>query len=68
MAFSSLGATLGYNAQVSSWNHPAIWPGGHWTYTDIVRYQVAASWALLVQAAETRTGFIPVMARRSLMS
>jgi hypothetical protein len=30
------------------------WNGGPWTVGDIVRYQVAASWALLAQAADDR--------------
>ncbi len=30
------------------------WPGGKWTIGDIVRYQTAASWALLSQAADDR--------------
>src|SRR5262249_26473097 len=40
--------------RVASWNVPAIWPGGKWTYGDIVRYQTAASWALFLDAAQNR--------------
>ena len=41
-----------------TWNFPSPWPGGRWTYGDIVRYQTAASWALFVQAAETRAAWL----------
>src|SRR5205085_9715990 len=41
-----LGGGRGYSAKEISWNFPSPWPGGTWTYGDIVRYQTAASWAL----------------------
>ena len=44
--FSSLGAARGYEAKTVTWNFPALWPGGHWTYGDIVDYQVSASMGL----------------------
>jgi hypothetical protein len=56
--FERLGSSRGYNAKEATWNLPAVWPGGTWTYGDIVRYQTAASWALLVQAAENRTAWL----------
>jgi hypothetical protein len=52
--FDKLGAARGYEAKTATWNFPALWPGGHWTYGDIVDYQVSASWALLNQAARDR--------------
>ncbi len=54
LPFESLGTGRGYDAKVASWNFPAIWPGGKWSYGDIVSYQVSASWALLTQAARDR--------------
>lgn len=52
--FASLGAGRGYEAKTATWNFPAIWPGGKWSYGDIVSYQVSASWAMLVDAANNR--------------
>ncbi len=52
--FDRLGTARGYDAKVASWNHPAVWPGGTWTYGNIVDYQVNASWALFVSAARDR--------------
>ena len=52
--FNSLGAARGYEAKTVTWNFPALWPGGHWSYGDIVAYQVSASWAMLSQAARDR--------------
>ena len=37
---------------------PSLWPGGHWTYGDIVRYQTAASWALFLDAAQNRRAWL----------
>jgi hypothetical protein len=58
ISFGSLGSAYGYDAKVATWNFPAPWPGGRWTYGDIVRYQVAASWALFTQAAENRKAWL----------
>ncbi len=60
--FTSLTSAMGYNARTATWNYPSLWPGGHWTYGDIVRYQTAASWALLVSAAENRRGWLEAYA------
>ncbi len=54
LPFASLGTGRGYDAKVTSWNFASIWPGGTWTYADIVSYQVSASWALLSEAARSR--------------
>jgi hypothetical protein len=54
LTFDSLGPGRGYDAKVETWNFPSVWPGGHWSYGDIVRYQTEASWALFVQAASNR--------------
>ena len=56
--FASLGSGVGYNARTVSWNFPALWPGGRWSYGDIVDYQVSASWALLASAARDRRGWL----------
>ena len=52
--FTQLGTARGYDARVSSWNFPARWPGGRWTYGDIVSYQASASWAMLASVARDR--------------
>ncbi|MCC7052386.1 MAG: hypothetical protein IT355_03905 [Gemmatimonadaceae bacterium] len=52
--FTQLGTARGYDARVSSWNFPARWPGGTWTYGDIVAYQASASWAMLASVARDR--------------
>ncbi|MES3035223.1 MAG: M14 family zinc carboxypeptidase [Gemmatimonadota bacterium] len=52
--FAQLGTARGYDARVSSWNFPARWPGGRWTYGDIVAYQASASWAMLASVARDR--------------
>lgn len=54
LPFASLGTGRGYDAKVQGWNFPALWRGGRWGIGDIVSYQVAASWALLAQAARDR--------------
>ena len=60
--FSTLQSATGYNAKTSTWNYPSLWPGGRWTYGDIVRYQTAASWALFIEAAENRKGWLEAYA------
>src|SRR5258706_3571108 len=44
----------GYNPRERSWNFPHPWPGGRWTIPDIVSYQTAGAYALLVNAARDR--------------
>jgi hypothetical protein len=56
--FTSLGAARGYEAKTVTWNFPALWPGGKWSYGDIVAYQVSASWAMLNQAARDRRAWL----------
>jgi hypothetical protein len=56
--FEQLGAGRGYEAKTVSWNFPALWTGGKWTYGDIVRYQTAASWALFLDAALNRRAWL----------
>jgi hypothetical protein len=58
LSFDELGTGRGYDARVVSWNYPSLWTGGHWTYGDIVRYQVAASWALFLDAAQNRRAWL----------
>lgn len=56
--FSELGSGRGYEAKTETWNFPSVWPGGKWGYTDIVRYQTAASWALFLDAALDRRAWL----------
>ena len=56
--FSQLGTGRGYDARVATWNFPSVWPGGTWGIGDIVAYQTSASWALLVEAARNRAGWL----------
>jgi hypothetical protein len=58
LPFDRLGTGRGYDAKVTSWNFPVVWPGGRWGIGDIVRYQTAASWAMLVEAARDRRGWL----------
>ena len=44
----------GYNPRERSWNFTHPWPGGRWTIRDIVSYQSAGAYALLVNAARDR--------------
>jgi hypothetical protein len=52
--FQRLGPAQGYDARVTSWNFPVLWPGGHWGIGDIVDYQTSASWALFSAVARDR--------------
>ena len=56
--FERLGTARGYDARVTSWNFPVLWPGGTWGIGDIVKYQTAASWAMLVEASRDRRGWL----------
>jgi hypothetical protein len=56
--FDQLRPARGYDPKTVTWNFPSLWPGGHWTYGDIVRYQTAASWALFLDAALNRRGWL----------
>ena len=58
LPFESLGAGRGYEAKTATWNFPSIWPGGKWTYGDIVAYQVSATWAMLAEAARDRRAWL----------
>jgi hypothetical protein len=56
--FDELRPARGYDPKTVTWNFPSLWPGGHWTYGDIVRYQTAASWALFLDASLDRRGWL----------
>src|SRR5687768_1784483 len=58
LPFDRLGTSRGYDAKVTAWNFPVVWPGGKWGIGDIVKYQTAASWAMLVEAARDRQGWL----------
>jgi len=55
MPFDRLQArSRGYNPRERSWNFTHPWPGGRWTLRDIVSYQTAGAYSLLVNAARDR--------------
>ena len=58
LPFASLGAGRGYEARNATWNFPSIWPGGTWSYANIVSYQVSATWAMLGEAARDRRAWL----------
>ena len=58
LPFASLGAGRGYEAKNATWNFPSIWPGGTWSYANIVAYQVSATWAMLGEAARDRRAWL----------
>ncbi|MFI5243989.1 MAG: M14 family zinc carboxypeptidase, partial [Gemmatimonadales bacterium] len=62
LPFTSLGAARGYEAKTATWNFPALWPGGHWSYGDIVAYQVSATWAMLSEASRDRRAWLEAYA------
>ena len=55
LSFDSLRAGYNVDPKVTGVDYLTLWRGGKWTIGDIVRYQTAASWALLAQAADDRT-------------
>ncbi|MDB4888740.1 MAG: peptidase carboxypeptidase [Gemmatimonadetes bacterium] len=54
VAFDSLRPGYNVDPKVSGVDFLTTWKGGAWGIGDIVRYQTAASWALLAQAADDR--------------
>jgi hypothetical protein len=52
--FESLRAGYNVDPKVTGVDFLTRWQGGTWTVGDIVKYQMAASWALLAQAADDR--------------
>lgn len=52
--FETLQAGYNVDPKVTGVDFLTRWPGGVWTVGDIVKYQLAASWALLAQAADDR--------------
>jgi len=52
--FESLRAGYNVDPKVTGVDFLTRWQGGVWTVGDIVKYQMAASWALLAQAADDR--------------
>ncbi len=62
LSFEQLGPGRGYDAREVTWNYPVLWPGGRWTYGDIVTYQTSATWALLTQAARDRRQWLEAYA------
>jgi hypothetical protein len=54
VAFDDLRAGYNVDPKVTGVDFLTRWQGGTWGIGDIVKYQVAASWALLSQAADDR--------------
>jgi hypothetical protein len=54
VSFDSLRAGYNVDPKVTGVDFLTRWQGGKWTIADIVKYQMAASWALLAQAADDR--------------
>jgi hypothetical protein len=54
VAFDSLRPGYNVDPKVAGVDFLTTWKGGTWRVGDIVRYQTAASWALLAQAADDR--------------
>ena len=54
LSFDSLRGGLNVDPKVAGVDFLTTWRGGAWGIGDIVRYQTAASWALLAQAATDR--------------
>ncbi|MEO8619770.1 MAG: M14 metallopeptidase family protein [bacterium] len=52
--FESLRPGYNVDPKVAGVDFLTRWQGGAWTIGDIVKYQLAASWALLAQAADDR--------------
>ncbi|MGZ8468337.1 MAG: M14 family zinc carboxypeptidase [Gemmatirosa sp.] len=63
IAFDSLRAGYNVDPKVSNVDHLAPWTGGAWGIGDIVRYQTAATWALLAQAADDRAQWLQSFVR-----
>jgi hypothetical protein len=58
LAFDSLRPGYNVDPKVASVDFLTLWKGGKWTIGDIVKYQMGASWALLVQAADDRASWL----------
>jgi hypothetical protein len=56
--FDSLRPGRGYDSKTASWSFVAPWAGGHWGIGDIVRYQTAATWAMLASVAGDRAAWL----------
>jgi hypothetical protein len=54
VAFDDLRAGYNVDPKVTGVDFLTKWQGGAWGIGDIVKYQLAASWALLTQAADDR--------------
>jgi len=58
VAFDSLRPGYNVDPKKTGVDFLTTWPGGRWTIGDIVRYQTAASMALLTQAATDRSEWL----------
>lgn len=58
VAFDSLRPGYNVDPKTTGVDFLTRWPGGRWGIGDIVRYQTAATWALLAQAAGDRAEWL----------
>ena len=58
IAYDSLRPGYNVDPKTTGVDFLTKWNGGPWTIGDIVRYQTAASWALLAEAANDRTEWL----------
>ncbi len=58
ITFDSLRPGYNVDPRTTGVDFLTLWKGGKWTIGDIVRYQLAASWELLVQAADDRASWL----------
>ncbi len=56
--FDSLRSGYNVDAKVAGVDFLTRWMGGPWGIGDIVKYQTAASWALIAQAADDRANWL----------
>ena len=58
VSYDSLRGGLNVDPKATNVDFLTIWKGGAWGIGDIVRYQTAATWALLAQAAVDRASWL----------
>lgn len=63
VAFDDLRAGYNVDPKVTGVDYLTLWRGGAWGIGDIVKYQTAATWALLTQAADDRAQWLASFAR-----
>ncbi|NUQ21521.1 MAG: hypothetical protein HOQ09_11225 [Gemmatimonadaceae bacterium] len=61
--WDSLRLGRGYDPKTASWSFVEPWRGGRWGIGDIVRYQTAATWDMLVSIASDRESWLTSFAK-----